>query len=180
MMRSVTRLIAVLILLAACQMQGPKSGTDDLVEPLAPETITVTTLDAPIPAETALTPPVAPDTGVQVPGADTPRPVPRPAAATDTPASDPTAVETAPPTPPRVSPEQALCEKSGGQWAELASSSGRVCVHRMPDSGKSCRTKSDCQGECLARSNTCAPLAPLMGCNDILQPNGTEVTLCLQ
>lgn len=179
-MRSVTRLAAVLILPSACQMQNAKSGVDGSVEPQAPDAITATALDAPVPSEGALTPAVATNATVQVPGADTPRPVPREAAVTDMLASDLTDAETAPQTWPQVSPERALCEKSGGQWAENSGSSGWVCVRRTRDSDKFCRKKSDCQGECLARSNTCAAIAPLMGCDDILQSNGTEVTLCLQ
>ena len=31
----------------------------------------------------------------------------------------------------------------------------------------------------LARSGTCAPITPMFGCNDILQDDGREVTLCL-
>ena len=62
----------------------------------------------------------------------------------------------------------------------MPNSSGHVCVHTTRDSGKSCRKKGECQGECLATSGTCSPIIPLVGCNDILQADGSQVTLCLQ
>lgn len=192
-MRPVPRLFAALILLAACQMQAPhlqapqlqvpqSSGTDPAA-PLAPEAIMVTTL-APVadagPAKPVTLPATSPQVAVQVPDKSTPRPAPRPdtpAQASDRPVQ-PSPDQSVP--APVVSPEQAICQKSGGEWSEMAGSTGHVCAHRLRDGGKSCRKKGDCLGECLARSNTCAPIAPLMGCNDILQVNGTEVTLCLQ
>ena len=50
---------------------------------------------------------------------------------------------------------------------------------RTRDGGKSCKRERDCEGLCLARSRTCAPIQPLFGCNDILQDNGVMVTLCI-
>lgn len=202
-MRPFARLAAAMAvtLLAACQMQVPKTSTptSDLT-PLAPDTISVTTLDS-APASQGKTVPtvVAPAVSVpavpaitvpvQVPTKTTPRPMPRPkgmAAATTSAKTSaktpPTPQETAAPAapPPPIPPEQAICQKAGGQWSTVAASSGRICVHRTPDSGKACRRKSDCQGQCLAQSGTCAPISPLMGCNDILQADGTRMTLCLQ
>ncbi len=189
-MRRGARLVAVLILLAACQMQAPKSGpetgpqtgqnleTDGIVAPLATEAIAVTPLDAAAASNSSAAPtdaPANPAIPVQVPGKTTPRPEPRPTDAPQTetattPAADQLAAAAPAPAPP-VSPEQALCEKSRGEWAEITGSTGHVCAHRMRDAGKACHKKTDCQGECLARSNTFAPIDPLMGCNDILQPN---------
>lgn len=195
-MRPFARLCAV-FLLAACQMLGPKTVvTGDQPSAIAPETITVTTLDgaagaavsptsAAKPASTdaqsaaakpAIATAAAPAIPVQLPTKTTPRPMPRPVLTAAT-ASQQTV---APVAPPPISPEQALCEKSRGQWSEMPSSSGHVCVHRTRDAGKSCRKKGDCQGECLAKSGTCSPIRPLVGCNDILQADGSEVTLCLQ
>jgi hypothetical protein len=166
MMRPVLSVVFGLAL-AACQMQAPKAG--DGTSALASEAVVVTPLDAAPPA-------AAPDAAVQVPAKTTPRPEPRPAN-TATPAPAPVASE---PAPPPVSPEQATCEKAGGQWSGSNGSTGHVCVHATRDSGKFCRKKTDCQGQCLAQSHTCAPIQPLMGCNAILQANGSEVTLCLQ
>ena len=168
-MRPVLCLVFGLALLAACQMQTPKAGQGDATSALASQAIVVTPLDAAPPA-------AAPDTAVQVPDKTTPRPKPRPADSA-APAPPPVASE---PAPLPASPEQALCEKAGGQWSGSGDSTGHVCVHATRDSGKFCRKKTDCQGQCLARSHTCAPIQPLMGSNAILQPNGSEVTLCLQ
>ncbi|MER5170532.1 hypothetical protein [Thioclava sp. GXIMD2076] len=72
---------------------------------------------------------------------------------------------------------QEACTKRGGVWKQR--SDGAICVTTPKDAGKSCSKASDCEGECLARSNTCAPLKPLMGCNDIRTENGMSVTQCL-
>ena len=188
-MRPLARLAAVLSLLAACQMQTPAPGPVPAADtlPLASDTIAVTPLGPAKPAATVAAPQTGAPVAVQVPGKTTPRPTPRPAprpnalgsAQTQTaPAASAPAATPAP--APIVSPEQALCEKSRGQWSASGSSTGHVCVHTTRDSGKACHRKGDCQGECLAQSGTCSPITPLMGCNDILQADGTEVTLCLQ
>ncbi|MDB5665024.1 MAG: hypothetical protein JWS11_1567 [Cypionkella sp.] len=78
-----------------------------------------------------------------------------------------------------LSPEELACAKKGGQWTVAGKAGGMSCVSMMRDAGKSCRRQSDCEGSCLARSNTCAPIAPLFGCNEILQDNGAMVTLCI-
>jgi hypothetical protein len=178
-MRPLVRFAAALILLAGCQMQSPAPGAE--TSALATDSIAVTALDAaPITAATiaASTAPAdisAPDAAtVQVPGKTTPHPLARPQDLASAPPE--VAAEPAPP----VSAEQASCEKTKGQWSAMAESTGHVCVHSTRDSGKSCRRKGDCQGECLAQSGTCSPIMPLMGCNAILQADGSEVTLCLQ
>lgn len=177
-MRPLIRLAVVLILLAGCQMRVPAPGGD--VAPLASDAIAVTALDpAPITAATRAASTPAPEiaaSAAPVPEKSAPAAAPDPIDSAPQPSKPVAATEPAPP----VSPEQALCEKSKGQWSALALSSGHVCVHSTRDHGKSCRRKSECQGECLAQSGTCSPIMPLMGCNAILQADGTEVTLCLQ
>lgn len=85
-----------------------------------------------------------------------------------------------PPVPPVVkSAAQMACEKSGGKWAAVAGKATRSCVKTLRDGGKRCTAKTDCQGECLARSNSCSPIAPLFGCNEVLGPNGVRETQCL-
>lgn len=74
--------------------------------------------------------------------------------------------------------EQAACEKRGGQW--VAEGAGKFCLNRTRDAGKACRTGADCQGDCLARSQTCAPVTPLVGCNEIVTSGGLRVTECVQ
>jgi len=78
----------------------------------------------------------------------------------------------------RMALEQAACEKRGGNWIEA--SGARLCATRTRDSGKSCRTGADCEGACLARSMTCAPVQPLTGCNEIITSAGLRVTECVQ
>ena len=155
-------LIAAL-LLVACQMPapgGPAMSQDD---------ISVTPLEEPAGAE-----PAAPD-------ATTPHPRPRPVTLTEpeTPA-EPLTSEPEPTEPeaPR-SPEQLLCEKTGGQWAVAGLSGAYICVKPTRDGGKLCRKKTDCQGLCLARSGTCAPFTPLFGCNEVLEKDGRRMTLCI-
>ncbi|MEO7381386.1 MAG: hypothetical protein ABIV25_06555 [Paracoccaceae bacterium] len=121
---------------------------------------------------------------VTVAGPSTPHPKPRPGATnsavpksdTATTADTPTP-DAPPPIPP--SPQQVLCEKSNGQWATAGESGANVCVKHMRDSGKHCSKKNDCSGQCLARSQTCSPIAPMIGCNDVLDSDGRMVTYCL-
>ena len=147
-------LLAV-VMLSACV---PGQGASDLssaapeASPLAAELIETTSLDAP--------------------------------AAKPAPASDeaapavPEATEEVAPAPP-ASPEEARCLKTGGTWASAGQSGAKACVTLTRDGGKTCTRQSQCEGYCLARSGTCAPITPMFGCNDILQDDGREVTLCL-
>ena len=74
---------------------------------------------------------------------------------------------------------QLICEKRGGNWGNAGKSNLKTCISRTKDAGKQCRKQSDCSSVCLARSGTCAPVKPLFGCNDILQKDGSRVTLCI-
>lgn len=157
--------------LTACQTEatgGAAQGTDD---------ITVTALDAPTgPDATPLAPPPLTDDG-----APPARPKPRPDAPPDPAADAATPPDPEAPAQPEAakSPEQVLCEKTGGQWAVAGLSGAFVCVTMTRDAGKVCRKKTDCEGLCLARSGTCAPIMPLFGCNDVLEKDGRRVTLCI-
>lgn len=90
--------------------------------------------------------------------------------------------EAAPPeaeaAPPKTAPQLA-CEAGGGLWSEAGKKGVKTCVQRTRDAGKSCKREGDCEGYCLARSRSCAPVTPLFGCNDILQADGGQVTLCI-
>ena len=55
-----------------------------------------------------------------------------------------------------------------------------ACVHPTRDAGRRCDAASDCEGLCLARSGTCAPLAPLYGCQDVYTLPGRRETLCTE
>ena len=97
-----------------------------------------------------------------------------PATATSS-AADPAAAE---PAAPKTA-EQVLCEKSKGLWASAGDTGANYCASMTRDGGKQCHKKTDCQGQCLARSGTCSPIAPLYGCNDIFEKDGRMVTLCI-
>lgn len=91
------------------------------------------------------------------------------------------AAEPAPAAPPPEpkSPAEAKCLKSGGLWADAGKSGAKSCIWHTRDAGKACSRQTQCEGYCLARSHTCAPITPMFGCNDILQADGRAVTLCL-
>ena len=147
-------LLAVVMLSACVPGQGASDLSSSAPEasPLAAELIETTSLDAP--------------------------------AAQPAPASDeaapavPEATEEVAPVPP-ASPEEARCLKTGGTWASAGQSGAKACVTLTRDGGKACTRQSQCEGYCLARSGTCAPITPMFGCNDILQDDGRKVTLCL-
>lgn len=79
-----------------------------------------------------------------------------------------------------LSPEALACVKTGGQWATAGESGAKACVHFTKDRGKQCTKASQCEGYCLSRSGTCAPVTPLFGCNDIFQDDGSQATLCIE
>lgn len=170
MMRAMISL--VLVLLAACTLALP-GGKADAPAPLANEVIEVTQLDAPkgqtVPA------------GKPAPAKATEAAKP-PDTATETTAKSTTA-ETEPaaaaPPPAPLSPSALACKKKGGRYIKTGSSDLRACVKETGDGGKHCKRETDCVGSCLARSQTCAPVKPLFGCNEILQADGRRVTLCL-
>jgi hypothetical protein len=163
-------------LLLACQMAAPGGGGQGLQD----EAIAVTSLDRPS-AE-------AGGAASQAPAADTQRPKPKPgdlkpaepdaATVEDTPEPADPAAEAEPEAPKTA--EQMLCETSSGQWVAAGETGAYYCASRTRDgAAKQCTRKSQCQGECLARSRTCSPVIPLYGCNDVLDKDGRQVTLCL-
>lgn len=112
------------------------------------------------------------------------KPKARPEGIADT-AKAEAAAEVAAPVPAEAEPGKAkseaqiACEKRGDIWAKAGSSAAHACVKRTKDGGKRCTDSTQCQGQCLARSGTCSPYAPLFGCNEILDDNGRQMTLCL-
>lgn len=164
------RTLLAFVLLAACQMTSPDgipgAGLSD-------DPISVTSLDAPLaPAQSSAEP------TAQVAGPDTVHPKPRPT--TDVAATVPeiTLAPAADPTVPKSAP-QILCERTGGQWVIAGDTGAFICIKPTRDGGKTCRKKGDCEELCLARSGTCAPFAPLFGCNDVFEKDGRRVTLCI-
>ena len=156
---------ALALLLAACQLSlpgGPGGTAAAPANPITGDAIAVTSLDsAPAPAPEGAAPTAA------APPAAEPAPL-------DPPAAAPIVIE-----PPPPSPEQIACERKGGSYARAGAGDARACIRPTRDGGKQCRRESDCEGTCLARSQTCAPITPMFGCNDILQDDGRRVTLCL-
>ena len=174
-------LLFVLILTACIAAAPGKSDKPSAVpeNPITGGAITVTTLDAATPGQVGVPRPkpnpalIAPNRDVVDHAKD--GDVPEPAA--EPPVSEPAA--TAPVAPARtVSAAEKTCIRQGGTWGP-AGKAGETCTKLTKDSGKQCDAESDCEGYCLARSRTCAPFTPMFGCNEILQDNGVQVTLCL-
>ena len=168
--------ILTLVVLAGCVL-GEKPGAAPKANPLATVPIATTALEVPKPAmvDASQSEPVKTEPAKAQPATSDPV---KPATTKAEPA------KTTPPTPPTpppepASPAEAKCLKSGGNWAGAGKTGAKVCVKLTKDAGKSCSKQSQCQGFCLARSRTCAPFTPMFGCNDILQDDGREVTLCL-
>jgi len=81
--------------------------------------------------------------------------------------------------PARVKAERAQCEAQGGSFARAGLAQALTCVKPTGDANRSCSSGAQCEGYCLARSGTCAPVSPLFGCNDILTDRGARATICI-
>ena len=167
---------------------GSASATKEIsATALVPETILAQPLEA-VPTGAVPTGALATGAVAEVADADPPALQPQPLQPQPLqPLTDAVAAQTAPvpevtePPPPKPpsSPEEAACLKKGDLWIHAGKSIAYTCVRMTRDSGKQCRKGSDCQGSCLARSMTCAPYDPLFGCNEVLQDDGSRVTLCI-
>jgi hypothetical protein len=80
----------------------------------------------------------------------------------------------------KVAAQQAACVEDGGRWGESGRPGIFVCYRPTRDANTACTKDGDCQGFCLARSRTCAPVTPLYGCNDVLGATGARSTVCVQ
>jgi hypothetical protein len=161
--------------LSACTMGlGGKGGKAVTANPITGGDVSVTALSGPPGAAPAAAPTAATGTS-KAPPPNPSKPQPAAQSANSAP---PQKVEEPKPEPPPASPEEAACRKKGGQWSKVGKG-GQTCVQRTRDAGKACTKASQCEGLCLARSGTCAPINPLFGCNDILQNDGSRVTLCI-
>ena len=187
-------LLASLFLLTACVLPGTKPAKP-AENPITGAAVTTQSLDAPAakpakgqPKPPALPTPTAGLVDASLDAISAPKPTdeaakakPKPteeAAKPKSPEEAATAAE--PATPPELqTPEHARCLKSGGVWATAGKSGTKACVKRTRDAGRACTKETQCEGYCLARSQTCAPITPMFGCNDILQADGREVTLCI-
>jgi hypothetical protein len=81
--------------------------------------------------------------------------------------------------PNLIENQRQACTAAGGQFGKGGASDVYICYQRTKDANQSCSAGTDCQGLCLARSQSCAPVTPLLGCQDILTDSGTRATLCL-
>ncbi|MBJ3763436.1 hypothetical protein ILP92_11835 [Maribius pontilimi] len=168
-MKGLLPLLAAL-LLAACL---PGGGGDDADDPV---TLTVRAapddLEVPVPqdAEAAEVDALSQDDAADVDASLEDDTEPTAASEPDAP------VQIQPPEPP-ASPAQLKCVADGGRWAR-AGEVGYVCYQTPRDANKFCRSSDDCEGACLAKSRTCAPITPLMGCHEILNRSGTRSTQC--
>jgi hypothetical protein len=196
----------VVAVLAGCQLSGTGQGpAGDDVTPNAVTggEIEVTALDAgpsaapegagspvaevPVVPETTAAPEAAPAPvaaeGIAPPGEETPT-----GDADDTPAeAEDTAAEAieepaaAPEVPPEEKSEQQIaCERKKGTWSLAGRGEIRICIFRTRDAGKRCVSSKQCDGDCLARSGTCSPIKPLIGCNEVLVDSGMRVTQCIE
>jgi len=84
------------------------------------------------------------------------------------------------PGPERVAAARAQCDREGGTFATAGAATALVCVRPTRDAGQSCASGRDCDGQCLARSMTCAPVTPLFGCHEVLSDAGRPENACLQ
>lgn len=198
-----TVVMLMALALSACVTLAPAKGKPGADNPVTGGEIEVTSLDPPNAKDGKAPKKVAPEAPVKVeddkpgetpappvadaaPKADAPKVKPKPRPDEDAQAPDEAAADT-PPAPEEAdpqpqatkSPSQIACEKKGNIWAKIGDSGANYCAKRTRDNGKQCNKASDCESVCLARSGTCAPFDPLLGCNEILQQDGSRVTLCI-
>lgn len=74
--------------------------------------------------------------------------------------------------------ERVLCEEKGGMWSRAGG--GYSCVFATRDANAFCTSASQCEGYCLARSQTCAPVTPLYGCHETISSAGGMQRVCLE
>ena len=175
-------LLAAALILSACVLPGGLSGAKagkPAANPITGSTVTTESLDDTGPGEPVAGQVDASYDAIMASEAQTTAPAKAaPAvAAAAAPAAAPAAVPVEPAAP--ATPEALKCVKQGGTWATAGDSGAKACVKRTKDGGKACTKETQCEGYCLARSHSCAPIKPMFGCTDILQADGREVTLCL-
>jgi hypothetical protein len=171
--------MATFLLVVACQLSlpGGGGGSDAPANAVTGDPITVTPLDAPAEGADGEISDEAPDAeaaDTEVPDAEA-----EAAAVVEPPP------EAVPPVaainPALQTPEALACVRKGGRYLTVGGSSiARACVRPTRDGGDRCERGTQCDGECLARTGTCAPVTPLFGCTEVFQDNGNRVTLCIE
>jgi hypothetical protein len=174
--------MAMLVLVSACQLSLP-GGKTAAPNAVTGDPIAVTTLDAPVAAAPVAD---ASASGADVEGgaegaSDALQPLADAAVApenAEVPADVPPVEEVI--DPALQTPEARACIRRGGRYLTVGGGTiTRSCVKPTRDGGDRCTRGTQCDGECLARSGTCAPVTPLFGCNEVLQDDGRRVTLCI-
>jgi len=82
-----------------------------------------------------------------------------------------------PPSEAILAQQRASCERDGGRFMPRGTGF-YACIHQTSDAGHQCQAASDCEGACLARSRTCAPMTPLFGCQEVFTLPGRRETVC--
>lgn len=80
----------------------------------------------------------------------------------------------------RVEALRDRCTRDGGVLSAAGRGGSLVCLRETRDAGRQCRAAGDCSGECLARSGTCAPVVPLLGCHEVFLADGRVSRQCLE
>ena len=76
--------------------------------------------------------------------------------------------------------QRAICDRKDGRFGRGGLAGSFVCYLNTRDANQRCSAGSDCQGLCLARSRTCAPVTPLFGCQQVLTNSGVQATVCIE
>lgn len=84
------------------------------------------------------------------------------------------------PIPSALRASQATCERGGGRFVPRRHGGIYDCLRSTRDAGQSCTRAGDCEGLCLARSGSCAPFTPLLGCHEVLDAGGGRMTQCIE
>lgn len=82
--------------------------------------------------------------------------------------------------PDNLQIQRDACIKRGGRFGKGGLSGSFVCYENTRDANQRCAKDSDCEGFCLARSRSCAPVKPFFGCNDVLTNSGALTTVCIE
>ena len=81
--------------------------------------------------------------------------------------------------PNLIENQRAACEARGGRFGAGGAEGSFVCYENTRDANQSCSSGLDCEGLCLARSQTCSPVKPFFGCHEVLSNSGARSTVCL-
>lgn len=75
--------------------------------------------------------------------------------------------------------ERQQCQAKGGTFGRGGLANTNICFTTPKDANKFCNGLDDCEGLCLARSRSCAPLVPLFGCHEVIVQPGQTATICV-